>query len=26
LLYKNFEGDLIRPIDDLVKDSDTLWR
>jgi endonuclease YncB( thermonuclease family) len=24
LLYENFEGDLIRPIDDLVKDSDTL--
>jgi hypothetical protein len=24
LLYENFEGDLTRPIDDLVKDSDTL--
>lgn len=24
MLYENFEGDLIRPIDDLVKDSDTL--
>jgi len=24
LLYENFEGDLIRPIDDLVKDSNTL--
>jgi hypothetical protein len=24
LLYENFEGDLIRPIDDLIKDSDTL--
>lgn len=24
MLYENFEGDLIRPIDDLIKDSDTL--
>lgn len=24
MLYENFEGDLIRPFDDLVKDSDTL--
>jgi hypothetical protein len=24
LLYENFEGDLIRPIDDLVKNNDTL--
>jgi hypothetical protein len=26
LPYENFEGDLIRLIDDLVKDSATLWR
>jgi hypothetical protein len=24
LLYENFEGDLIRPIDDSVKNNDTL--